>query len=214
MFLSILAGSTQLSLCPKPETSLPISRSRICRANRGTAYRLSEIDSRFLRFEIPGGMQETFEPGSRVVLEFILDRFAFEAETVVNRIGDHGEVFLDKPASFERRRVRRTVRTDIHTPMHYTLWTEVGRFQAELLDISEDGMRMLAYRDLKRGELISLDFYLSEPGIRVSCQGTVKWCREDGRKLFETGVQFVTIPDDVRRQLGRYAQEHPTPANA
>ncbi len=178
--------------------------------------RLSDIDSRFLRFETSDTAQENFEPGRRVVLEFVLDRFAFEAVTVVNRIGARGEVFLDKPASFERRRVRRTVRTDIHTPMHYTLWTEVGRFQAELLDISEDGMRMLAYRDLARGELISLDFYLSEPGIRVSCQGTVKWCRsmEDGRKLYETGVQFITIPDEVRRQLARFAEEHPTPANA
>ena len=165
-----------------------------------------EIESRFIKLEVP-------EPGpavgERVELEFHLGGNLFHLDTEVSRVGEGGLVWLHKPESITKKRIRNSSRTDTHTQVHFTVWTEVGRFQGELLDISEDGLRMLAYHRLNNLDLINVDLFLASagPGVRINTQATVIWSNqvEDGKNLFETGVQFQTLPPDIRARLNDYA---------
>lgn len=173
------------------------------------AVEVIEIESRFIKLEIGAngtvpGVDDTVE------LEFRLGGNQFQLTTSVSRVGDGGLVWLEKPKDINKTRVRNSSRTDTHTPVHFTVWTEVGRHQGELLDISEDGLRMLAYHRLRSLDLINVDLFLSSagPGVRINTQATVVWSNsvEDGKNLFETGIQFQTLPEDIRASLSEYAR--------
>lgn len=168
-----------------------------------------EIESRFIKLELPPRSELPLE-GDTVEIEFLLGGNHFRFAAVVSRAGDGGQLLLDKPETIEKTRIRNSSRTDTHTPVHFTIWTEVGRYQGELLDISEDGLRMLAYHRLQSLDLINVDLFLAnaEPGLRINAQATVVWCNsvEDGKNLFEAGVQFQTLPESVRERLSDYAR--------
>jgi len=93
--------------------------------------------------------------------------------------------------------------------MNYTPWTESGRFETKLTDLSELGIRMQGRRNIKKGTLISIDFYIKDDKIRVLCQGQVAWCRtnEENDQLFDTGVEFTTISNETRKRLTRFIQK-------
>lgn len=173
------------------------------------AVEVVEIESRFIKIEMPA-KNDLPETGDAVLLEFRLGGNQFQFDATVSRASSEGALWLEKPASIAKTRVRNSSRTGTHTPVHFTVWTEVGRYQGELLDISEDGLRMLAYHRLQSLDLINIDLYLAtaEPGLRINAQASVVWCNtvEDGKNLFETGIQFQTLPEEIRERLSRYVR--------
>lgn len=169
-----------------------------------------EIESRLIRIANTGSnVPEWQTVGAEVELQFHMGGLQFVCAVTISRINaDDGVLWLSKPDSVDRKRVRSTSRLDTHTEVHFTVWTEVGRHQGELLDISEDGLRMLAYHRLERMSLINVDLFLAgDPGVRVNTQATVVWVAADqeGKNLFETGIQFQTLPLDLRQAITEYA---------
>ncbi|MEQ9366459.1 MAG: PilZ domain-containing protein, partial [Leptospirales bacterium] len=173
------------------------------------AVEVIEIESRFIKLQT-ASEDASPEVGESVQIEFRLGGNQFQFAATVSRATVDGLVWLDKPETIAKTRIRNASRTDTHTPVHFTVWTEVGRYQGELLDISEDGLRMLAYHRLQRLDLINVDLFLAaaDPGLRINAQATVVWCNsvEDGKNLFETGVQFQTLPEAIRARLSDYAR--------
>lgn len=170
-----------------------------------------EIESRLIRVGNTGGATPDWQTsGAEVALQFHMGGLQFACTGTISRVSiDEGLLWLTKPALIERKRVRGSSRLDTHTEVHFTVWTEVGRHQGELLDISEDGLRMLAYHRLERMSLINVDLFLAgDPGVRVSAQATVVWVAadHDGKQLFETGIQFQTLPSDLRESITEYAK--------
>lgn len=166
--------------------------------------RLRGIDSQFIHIFSPEG--DRFAGGLTVKVEFRIDENNFNFESTVVRQDAGGLVHLAKPEVIKKSKLREGPRLEIKLPIKFTPWTEEGRFEAETLDVSESGIRMVGRKSLKNGNLISLDLYFKEPRIRVISQGLVAWCRmfEENEYLYESGVQFTTISNETRKKLARY----------
>ncbi len=146
--------------------------------------------------------------GAAVEAEFRIDKSSYRFESTLKTL-DGGSVTLHKPKQIHKTRVREGRRIDTDMKLFYTPWTESGRFETQMLDLSDVGVRMLGRRELKKGMLVSLDFYIKEDKIRVLCQGQVAWCRTDPQNefSFETGVEFTTISNETRKRIARFIEK-------
>lgn len=147
-------------------------------------------------------------PGSPVEAEFRIDKSQFRFESSVKAL-QGGDVIVHKPRQIHKTRVRDGRRLATDMKLFYTPWTESGRFETQMLDLSDVGVRMLGRRELKKGMLVSLDFYIKDDKIRVLCQGQVAWCkvRDDNDQLFESGIEFTTISNETRKRIARYIEK-------
>ncbi len=143
--------------------------------------------------------------GTPVLVEFKIEKNQFSFETTTKG-ADGAMLSLAKPAAIKRSKLREGHRMVVDMKMAYTPWTESGRFETNLVNLSELGVRMIGRRELKKGTLLSIDFYVKEDKIRVLCQGQVAWCRPtpDNDQLFETGVEFTTISNETRKRLTKF----------
>lgn len=188
------------------QNDLPVSLCPLEDNPEGEKYqgRLRGIAREFIQIYSP--VHLGFTTGLPVKVEFRIDENNFHFETTALRQDTSGLVFLKKPEMIKKSKVREGPRLEIKMPVKYTPWTEDGRFEAETLDISESGIRMIGRKSLKGGDLISVDLYFKEPRIRVMSQGLVAWCKtnDENEYLFESGVQFTTISNETKKKLARY----------
>ncbi|MBX7057261.1 MAG: PilZ domain-containing protein [Leptospirales bacterium] len=170
---------------------------------------LRGLDSQYIRLYAPGAAE--LRKGLELSVEFRVDRHEFSLTTTVANATPEGEVTLYKPAVIHRRRLRDARRRPLQMRIYFTLWTETGRHDGEMQDISADGFRMISRKSFRRGALISLDFYIRSARIRVIGQGLVAWCRtmEDNEYLHECGIQFTTISNETRKKLERFVGDGP-----
>lgn len=168
---------------------------------------LRGLDSSHIRLFAPepGPLRATMP----VELDFRVDKHEFVLSTKIAKVAEGGDIVLFKPASIRRRRIRDARRVPLEMRIFFTLWTETGRHDGDMQDLSADGFRMISRKSLRRGTLISLDFYVRSARIRVIGQGLVAWCRtvEDNEYLFESGIQFTTISNETRKKLARFVSE-------
>ena len=146
--------------------------------------------------------------GTLVRVEFRLDRYNFSFDSLVARTESPHKLYLAKPKEIHRSRLRDAPRLPMDLEIFYTIWTESGRFQAKILDLSEQGIRIAGPKSLRKGLLISLNFYLKESKIRVICQGLVAWShpREDNEYLFEAGIEFTTISNETKKKIAKHIE--------
>lgn len=145
---------------------------------------------------------------AKLSVEFRVEKHDFSFESSLKE--RQGQLLhLNKPKTIHKNRIRDTRRILYELPIHYTMWTETGRFESKIVDISEDGIRMSSTKALKKGTLISLDFYIKAERLRVITQGLVVWCVRDKENdyLFETGVQFTTISNEAKKKLAKYIEK-------
>lgn len=140
------------------------------------------------------------------LIEFSLDKNRFHFNTIVYKIKERPGLLLKKPKEIHRSRIREGPRVPLEIPIHYTPWTEEKRFSVETRDMSESGVRIQGLFELAQDSIISLDFYLKEPKIRVICQGLVSWSKPDPENniFFQSGIQFTTISNEAKKKLARY----------
>lgn len=148
------------------------------------------------------------QAGLGLSLEFWMDRSTYRLETTVARILENGLIALRKPKVIHKSRLREGTRVPLPMRIHFTPWADSGRFEAELQDISETGIRMIGRKSLKKDALVSLDFYIKEARARIISQGMVVWCNptEQNEFLFESGVQFTTLSNETRKKLSRHLE--------
>lgn len=190
------------------EKDLPVSLCPVHDNPEGEKFqgRLKQVTADHLLIDT--GHSVELGAGGDVIVEFRVDdnRFRFTS-SVFNLSGPSG-LLLHKPKTIHRSKIREGPRVVIPLQVFYTLWTETGRFEADVLDISESGMRIRGNKNLRKNSLLSLDFYIKDQKIRVITQGLVAWSKagEENPHLTESGVQFTTISNEARKKLARYLQ--------
>ena len=106
------------------------------------------------------------------------------------------ETSLRAAISLVRRERRRSLRVAVQVPVQ--LQAEGGpAVEAILLDLSEDGMDILAAQPLSPPAPIRVSFTLPDGKTEINVQGKVAWANPNG----QAGVQLVELPEDVRRTL-------------
>lgn len=184
---------------------LPISICPLRENPRGKKYqgRLYAMNESFLQIFSPEAHNVAI--GAEIQAEFQIDVHQFSFECVVVRLAEN-LVFVNRPSVIRKSKLREGPRVKIAMPIHYTLWSEPGRFEADLQDISETGIRIVSRHALKKQMVVSLDLYFRDSKIRVICQGQVAWSQatEENRYLFESGIQFTTISNETKSNLALY----------
>jgi len=106
------------------------------------------------------------------------------------------ESSLRAAISLVRTERRRSLRVPVQVPVQ--LKAEDGpEVEAILLDLSEDGMDILAAQPLTPSAPIHVRFSLSGGEIEVDAQGKVAWANPNG----QAGVQLVDVTEQVRSSL-------------
>ena len=169
--------------------------------------RLQGVNAKFILVQVE--TLQSLAEGNPLTVEFWIDRSTYSFESAVVRITAAGMVALAKPRVIHKSILREGNRVPMDMRIHFTPWSDSGRFEAQLLDISETGIRMVGRKSLKRDALVSLDFYIKEARARIISQGMVIWAQpaEDNEFLFETGVQFTTLSNENRKKLSRYQEK-------
>lgn len=107
-----------------------------------------------------------------------------------------------------KRERRRASRIPVQVPVQ--LRVTGLELEAILLDLSEEGMELLASKPLCPSAALNLQFGLPGGAAPVRVQGEVAWASPNG----QTGIRFVNLPDPLRRSLSGWvaANTKKTPA--
>lgn len=87
-------------------------------------------------------------------------------------------------------------------------------------NISKGGICLIAYEDLKKGDLLDLKIYLSDDKRSITGIGRVAWTKEfvigdvfKGKRL-DVGVEFIKINDTDLNKIDKYVFGHVQVDNA
>ena len=191
------------------QKSMPIQVIPLVDNQQGNKYQgvLQSLDSEFIVISVdPEYLQQP--PSEAVRLEFTMQNYQYHFDSeVVSRSGN-ALLSIKKPTKLYRSAIRRGRRLSVCLPINFTIWTETGRYDATMTDLSPVGLKMQASRFLQKNTLLSLNVYI--PGkLRFICQGLVRWCRSDpgAEGVYECGVLFTTLSNDAAKRVARYVEE-------
>lgn len=109
---------------------------------------------------------------------------------------EQAEASLRAATALIKRERRRSFRVPIQVPIQ--LQVENGSpMEGILLDLSEDGMDVLAAQALSPGSKISARFNLLDSNTEIQVSGEIAWASPNG----QTGVRFVDLPEQLRDTL-------------
>jgi c-di-GMP-binding flagellar brake protein YcgR len=108
-----------------------------------------------------------------------------------------------------KRERRRSFRVAVQLPLQLRVHNgaqngEPGGPEMEgiLLDLSEDGMDVLAAQPLCPAAALTARFHLPEGGAEVELRGEVCWANPNG----QSGIRFVDLPENLRNQLKTWVE--------
>ena len=106
------------------------------------------------------------------------------------------EASLRAAMALMKRERRRSFRVPVQLPVR--LRVENGaEMEGILLDLSEDGLDVLAAQPLCPSAIISAHFALPDQGAEMDIRGEVAWANPNG----ESGVRYIDLPDNLRQTL-------------
>ena len=145
-----------------------------------------------------------------VEVEFTMANFIFKFQSIITlRNKQNAAIQIKKPEKIHRSKLRISQRLQVHQTIHYTLWTEGGRYEATITNLSSMGIRMMSDRFLSANTLISLKAYFPGESLSFICQGFVRWCKplEEYTNKYDCGVQFTTLSTEGMKKIDRYIAE-------
>jgi CheY-like chemotaxis protein len=103
---------------------------------------------------------------------------------------------------------RNSLRIPVQVPVKLAWNTDEDAIDGIMLDLSEDGMDVLAAQPLYCSAMISARFRLPDlpPGLEIP--GEVVWANPNG----ESGIRFSEISDQAREVLCEWLSQHSMPA--
>ncbi|HEX3354737.1 MAG TPA: PilZ domain-containing protein [Terriglobales bacterium] len=109
------------------------------------------------------------------------------------------EASLRAAIALMKRERRRSFRVPVQLPVR--LRVENGaEMEGILLDLSEDGLDVLAAQPLCPAARISARFILPNDGAEIDLRGEVAWANPNG----ESGVRYTDLPDNLRQTLRQW----------
>ena len=175
--------------------------------------RLTEekFDSVIVDFDDPHSASLVLQNASQVTsgVKAVTVALLSDKTKVRNVFGAGANFILYKPISVEqaeaslraataliKRERRRSFRVPVQVPIQ--LQVENGTpLEGILLDLSEDGMDVLAAQPLCPGARISAQFNLPDGNTEIQGSGEIAWASPNG----QAGVRFIDLPDNLRATL-------------
>ena len=109
---------------------------------------------------------------------------------------EQAEASLRAATSLIKRERRRSFRVPVQVPIQ--LQVQNGpQLEGILLDLSEDGMDVLAAQPLCPGATISAQFNLPDSNTEIQGSGEIAWASPNG----QAGVRFIDLPESLRATL-------------
>lgn len=128
-------------------------------------------------------VRDIFKTGAKFVLYKPLD---FDQATATLRAA----------TSLLKRERRSAVRVAVQAPVQLSL-SGAEPLEGILLDLSQDGMDVLAAQPLEATSLVGLRFTLPDGSLEIDAHGEVAWANPNG----QSGVRFLDVPSEVSEKL-------------
>jgi CheY-like chemotaxis protein len=109
---------------------------------------------------------------------------------------EQAEASLRAATALIKRERRRSFRIPVQVPIQLRIQNGPP-FEGILLDLSEDGVDMLAAQPLCPGATISAQFNLPDSNTEIQVSGEVAWASPNG----QAGVRFIDVPENLRATL-------------
>ena len=123
---------------------------------------------------------------------------------------EQAEASLRAATALIKRERRRSFRVPVQVPIQLQIQNEAP-LEGILLDLSEDGMDMLAAQPLGPGATVSAQFNLPDSNTEIQISGEIAWASPNG----QAGVRFLDVPENLRVTLKTWvlanAPETPPP---
>jgi CheY-like chemotaxis protein len=103
-----------------------------------------------------------------------------------------------------KRERRRSFRVPVQVPVHLRVMQNGAEMEGILLDLSEDGLDVLAAQPLYHSATVAAHFSLPQTDTEVDVRGEVSWANPNG----ESGVRFVDLPENLRTSLRDWMATH------
>jgi len=169
------------------------------------------FDGLVVDFDDPGVAEALLKAGAAVSAGRILVTIALAADaSKVREVLKTGAKFvLYKPLSLEqatatlraatsllKRERRSAIRVPVQAPVQLSI-AGSEPLEGILLDLSQDGMDVLAAQPLEATSLVGLRFTLPDGSLEIDAHGEVAWANPNG----QSGVHFLDVPADVSEKL-------------
>jgi hypothetical protein len=144
-----------------------------------------------------------------IVVEFAMSNFNFQFESSLIEERDGDFIYILKPRVIHKSQIRKAARLKCYIRFNFTIWTEGGRFDAIITDLSTVGLKMTGDKSLTKNTILSLNVFIPGTSLRFICQGLVMWSMPAPNRdqLFMTGVKFTTLSIDAMKKVDKYIQE-------
>jgi CheY-like chemotaxis protein len=117
---------------------------------------------------------------------------------------EQAEGTLRAAASLIRSERRSSFRVPVQVPVMLTSNGDDASIPGILLDLSEDGMDVLASQPLYCSAVVNARFILPDLLSDLQLPGEVVWANPNG----ESGIRFAEVPEDMRGVLRKWLAEH------
>jgi hypothetical protein len=104
--------------------------------------------------------------------------------------GENAAASLRAVIALLKRERRRKFRVPVQLPVTLS-WQDVPEVEGIMLDLSEDGMDVLSAQPLQAGQMVEIQFSLSDSTL-IAVEGRIAWANTNG----QAGVQFTRFPQD------------------
>lgn len=118
--------------------------------------------------------------------------------------GDQAEGTLRAAASLIRSERRSSFRVPVQVPVMLTSNGDEAAVPGILLDLSEDGMDVLASQPLYCSAVLNARFILPDLLSDLQLPGEVVWANPNG----ESGIRFAEVPESMRGALSTWLAKH------
>jgi FixJ family two-component response regulator len=131
----------------------------------------------------PSRVREIMKTGAKFVL--------YKPVTV-----EQATATLQAATALLKRERRSAVRVSVQAPVQLTL-AGAEPLEGILLDLSQDGMDVLAAQPLEPTSLLEIRFSLPDGSLEVNLHGEVAWANPNG----QSGVRFLDVPSEIAEKL-------------
>jgi CheY-like chemotaxis protein len=106
------------------------------------------------------------------------------------------EASLRAAIALLKRERRRSFRVPVQLPVKLRVENN-AEMEGILLDLSEDGLDVLAAQPLCPAAMVNARFILPDQNTEIDVRGEVAWANPNG----ESGVRYTDVPDNLRQSL-------------
>ncbi|MCC5814860.1 MAG: PilZ domain-containing protein [Leptospira sp.] len=158
-------------------------------------------------------MDDTFfeaKVENQISVEFSMSNFNFQFESILLPKRDGNCIHIAKPKVIHKSQIRKAQRLKTNIKFNYTIWTEGGRYEGTITDLSVVGIKIFTQKELRRNTLVSINVYVPGHDLRFICQGLVKWVKQDAdyETDFTCGIMFTTLSIDSMKKVDKFIKNN------